>query len=81
MTSKRISRRELLVRGAVGAGGMFALPGVLLRAAPVVAAPSFVKVPHFTVPLPIPVKATPVGAEHLPHNPASDAADSAPAAG
>jgi spore coat protein A, manganese oxidase len=62
MTSRRISRREFLTRGAVGAGGTLALPGVLLRAAPVVAATSFVKVPHFTVALPIPVKATPVGA-------------------
>ena len=48
------------MRGAVGAGGTLALPGVLLRAAPVVAAP-VAKVPHFTVALPIPVKATPVG--------------------
>src|SRR5215212_8104980 len=61
MTSKRISRRELLVRGAVGAGGTIALPGVLLRAAPGLAEPKFAKVPHFTVALPIPVKATPVG--------------------
>ena len=49
------------MRGAVGAGGMFALPGVLLRAAPGLAEPLFAKVPHFTVPLPIPVKATSVG--------------------
>jgi spore coat protein A len=60
MTSRRISRRQFLTRGAVGAGGMLALPGVLLRAAPAVAAPSFAKVPRFTVPLPIPAKATPV---------------------
>jgi spore coat protein A, manganese oxidase len=61
MSSKRISRREFLMRGAVGAGGTLALPGVLLRAAPGFAALQFAKVPHFTVPLPIPVKATPVG--------------------
>ena len=61
MTSRRISRRAFLIRGAVGAGGTLALPGVLLRAAPVVAAPSFVKVARFTVALPIPAKATPVG--------------------
>ena len=49
------------MRGAVGAGGTLALPGVLLRAAPGLAAPSFVKVARFTVALPIPAKATPVG--------------------
>jgi FtsP/CotA-like multicopper oxidase with cupredoxin domain len=48
--------------GAAGAGGTLALPGVLLHAAPGLAAVQFAKVPHFTVPLPIPVKATPVGA-------------------
>jgi spore coat protein A len=61
MTSKRISRRAFLIRGTVGAGGTLALPGVLLRAAPGLAEPSFVKVPRFTVALPIPVKARPVG--------------------
>jgi spore coat protein A, manganese oxidase len=49
------------MRGAAGAGGTLALPGVLLRVAPGIAATSFAKVPHFTVPLPIPVRATPVG--------------------
>ena len=58
MMRKRISRRQFLTRGAVGAGGMLALPGALLRAAPGVAASS--KVPRFTVPLPIPAKAASV---------------------
>src|SRR5215207_2727771 len=57
MRSKQISRREFLMRGAVGAGAL-AFPGVLLRAAPGVAASP--KVPRFTVPLPIPAKATAV---------------------
>ena len=62
MSSKRISRRAFLMRGAVGAGGTLALPCVLLRAAPGLAKPSFARLPRFTVALPIPVKATPVGA-------------------
>jgi spore coat protein A, manganese oxidase len=60
MTSRRISRREFLMRGAVGAGAL-AFPGALLPAASAVAEPTFARVPHFTVPLPIPAKATPVG--------------------
>jgi FtsP/CotA-like multicopper oxidase with cupredoxin domain len=55
-----LTRRQFLKRGAVGAG-LVAMPSALLRAAPVVAAPPFAKVPRFTVPLPIPVKATAVG--------------------
>jgi spore coat protein A len=54
-----LTRREFLRRGAVGAG-ILAFPGALLRAAPVVAAPSYAKVPRFTVPLPIPARATAV---------------------
>jgi spore coat protein A len=49
------------MRGAVGAGAL-AFPSALLPAAAAVAAPKFAKVPRFTVPLPIPAKATPVGA-------------------
>src|SRR5215204_818352 len=60
MTSKRISRRQFLMRGAAGAGGMLALPGALLPAVSAVAAPKFAKVPRFRVPLPIPAKATAV---------------------
>jgi spore coat protein A len=45
----------------VGAG-MLALPGGFLRATAAVAAPPLAKLPRFTVPLPIPAKATPVGA-------------------
>ena len=54
-----LTRRQFLTRGAVGAG-LFAMPSTLLRGAPVGAAPPVAKVPRFTVPLPIPVKATPV---------------------
>jgi spore coat protein A len=39
---------------------MLALPSAFLRAAPAVAAPPFAKLPRFTVPLPIPARATPV---------------------
>src|SRR5215208_290977 len=61
MTNRRMSRRQLLLRGAVGAG-MLTFPGAaVLGKAPAVAAPSFAKVPRFTVALPIPVKASPVG--------------------
>ncbi len=60
MTSRRLSRQQFLMRGAIGAGGMLALPTALLRAAPGVAAPSFAQVSRFSVPLPIPAKATPV---------------------
>src|SRR5215203_6939098 len=55
-----LTRRQFLRRGAVGAG-MLAFPDALLRAGAAVAAPPFAKVPHFTVPLPIPAKATAVG--------------------
>src|SRR5215212_9422785 len=55
MTNRRMSRRQLLLRGAVGAG-MLTFPGAaVLGKAPAVAAPSFAKVPRFTVALPIPV--------------------------
>ena len=54
-----LTRQQFLKRGAATAG-MLAFPGALLRAAPVAAAPSFAKVPRFTVPLPIPAKATAV---------------------
>jgi len=50
-----------LRNGAVGAG-LIAAPGTLLRPALRAEAPRFAKVPHFTVPLPIPAKVTPVGA-------------------
>ena len=52
-----LTRRQFLTRGAVGAG-LLAIPEALLRAA--VAAPAFAKLPRFTVPLPIPAKATAV---------------------
>jgi len=39
---------------------MLAVPGAVVRAAPAAAAPRFARVPRFTVPLPIPAKATPV---------------------
>src|SRR5215203_2438577 len=55
-----LTRRQFLRRGAVGAG-MLAFPDALLRAGAAVAAPPFAKVPRFTVPLPIPAKATAVG--------------------
>src|SRR5215216_4734611 len=62
MTNRRMSRQQFLLRGAVGAG-MLAFPGAaMLGEAPAVAAPSFARVPRFTVALPIPVKARPVGA-------------------
>src|SRR5215203_3582248 len=51
------------MRGTAGAGGMLALPGVLLRATPAIAEAEvrrFAKVPRFRVPLPIPAKATEV---------------------
>jgi spore coat protein A len=47
------------MRGAVGAGAL-AFPGALLPAASAVAKPKFARVPYFTVPLPIPAKATTV---------------------
>jgi spore coat protein A len=53
-----LTRRQLLARGAYGLGAL-SVPGIL-RAAPAAAAPPFAKVPRFTVPLPIPAKATPV---------------------
>ena len=61
MTSRRISRRQFLMSGAAGVGGMPALPGVLLRATPRIVEAEvhrFAKVPRFTVALPIPAKAT-----------------------
>jgi spore coat protein A, manganese oxidase len=62
MTNRQMSRQQFLLRGAVGAG-MLAFPGAaMLGEAPAVAAPSFARVPRFTVALPIPVKARPVGA-------------------
>lgn len=54
-----LTRREFFRRGAVAAG-VLALPGALLRPRTAGAAPPFRKVPRFTVPLPIPAKATPV---------------------
>lgn len=66
MISRQISRKEFLQVGARGAAGG-ALPGVLLCAAPAVAAPSFAKVSRFSVPLPIPVKAPPVDPEIEPN--------------
>jgi len=56
-----LTRRQLLTRGAAGAG-MLAMPSALVRALPAAAAPPFAKLPRFTVPLPIPAKATPVAA-------------------
>jgi spore coat protein A len=62
MTNRRMSRRQLLLRGAVGAG-ILAFPGAaMLGEAPAAEAPTFARVPPFTVALPIPVKARPVGA-------------------
>src|SRR5918995_5413009 len=62
MMNRRMGRRQLLLRGAVGAG-MLAFPGAaVLGEAPAVAAPSSARVPRFSVALPIPVKARPVGA-------------------
>src|SRR5215203_4256020 len=62
MTNRRMSRRLFLLRGAVGAG-MLAFPGAaVLGKAPAVAAPSFARVPRFTVAFPILVKARAVGA-------------------
>ena len=62
MMNIRMSRRQFLLRGAVGAG-MLAFPSaVVLGEAPAVAASSFARVPRFSVALPIPVKASPVGA-------------------
>ena len=62
MTNRRMGRRQFLLTGAIGAG-MLAFPGAaVLGGAPAVAAPSFARVPRFTVALPIPVKARPVGA-------------------
>jgi spore coat protein A len=55
------TRRQFLKNGAVGAG-MLAIPGTLLRASTATAAPRFAKVPRFTVPLPMPAKATEVAA-------------------
>lgn len=60
MTKRQMSRREFLVRGAAGAG-MLALPGAFFGGAPALAAPPVARVPRFTVALPIPVKARPVG--------------------
>src|SRR5918995_3008012 len=57
--STMLTRQQFLRRGAVGAG-MLAFPSALLRAVPAVAAPPFAKVPRFSVPLPIPAKATAV---------------------
>ena len=53
-----LTRRQFLKSGAVGAG-LIAAPGTLLRTAFGNDVPRFAKVPHFTVPLPIPAKATP----------------------
>jgi spore coat protein A len=54
-----LTRRQFLERGVVGAG-VLAMPGVMGRVVPAAAAPPFAKVPRFTVPLPIPAKATQV---------------------
>jgi FtsP/CotA-like multicopper oxidase with cupredoxin domain len=54
-----LTRRQFLKTGALGAG-LFAIPVTPLRTALGAAMPRFAKVPHFTVPLPIPAKATPV---------------------
>jgi spore coat protein A len=53
-----LTRRQFLQRGAAGAG-VLAFPGAL-RAVPAAAAPPFAKLPRFTVPLPIPAKASAV---------------------
>jgi spore coat protein A len=50
-----LTRRRFLQSGAVGAG-VLALPGASLPAAP----PRFAKLPRFTVPLPIPARASQV---------------------
>ena len=55
-----LTRQQFLLRGAAGVG-VLGFPSALLRAEAVVAVPRFAKVPRFTVPLPIPAKATPVG--------------------
>ena len=54
-----LTRRQFVIRGAAGAGAL-ALPSGLLRAATAWGAPVLAKVPRFTVPLPIPAKASPV---------------------
>src|SRR5918995_4686486 len=59
--SMMLTRQQFLRRGAVGAG-VLAFPSALLRAVPAVAAPPSAKVPRFTVPLPIPAKASAVAA-------------------
>ena len=56
------TRRQFLARGAVGAGVLSA-PAALRFAAPAVAVPAFARLPHFTVPLPIPATATPVATD------------------
>jgi spore coat protein A len=56
-----LTRRQLLQRGALGTGGLM-IPSALLRTAPALAAPGLAKLPRYTVALPIPAKATPVGA-------------------
>jgi spore coat protein A len=56
-----LTRRAFLKRGAIGAGAL-AFPGALVGAGSAVAAPPLAKVPRFTVPLPIPAKATAVAA-------------------
>src|SRR5918994_1053595 len=56
-----LTRRQFLRRGAIGTG-MLAFPDALLRAGVGVAAPAFAKVPRFSVPLPIPAKASAVAA-------------------
>src|SRR5918994_944360 len=58
---KMLTRREFLRRGAIGTG-MLAFPDALLRAGVGVAAPAFAKVPRFSVPLPIPARASAVAA-------------------
>src|SRR5918995_316552 len=59
--STMLTRQQFLRRGAVGAG-MLAFPSALLRAAPAAVAPRFAKVPRFSVPLPIPARASAVAA-------------------
>ena len=54
-----LTRRQLLQRGALGAGAL-AIPSSLLRGATAAAARPFTTVPPFTVRLPIPLKATAV---------------------
>jgi spore coat protein A, manganese oxidase len=56
-----LTRRQFLRSGALGAG-MLAVPSALLRTTPAGAVLPFAKVPRFTVPLPIPAKATAVAA-------------------